>query len=66
MTASPSSASVWPTRSSILLSPPPRYITAGCCLDREHTPNRSLTASKPILVSGLERTKKNLESLAEK
>jgi hypothetical protein len=49
----------------VLLSPLPRYITAGCCNDEEHAPNRKEKNFRFVLVSGLERTKKNIKMLAE-
>ncbi len=50
----------------VILSPLPRYIMAGCCQDEEHAPNRRDTNFKSFLISGLERTKKNLKLLADK
>jgi hypothetical protein len=44
----------------------PRYIMAGCCQDEEHAPNRRETNFRSFLISGLERTKKNLKMLADK
>ena len=49
-----------------LLSPLPRYLTAGCCGDVEHAPNRSSPNFRSHIVSGLERTKKNIKSLADR
>jgi hypothetical protein len=49
----------------VLLSPLPRYITAGCCNDDEHAPNRRDNKFRSVLISGLERTKKNLKMLVE-
>jgi hypothetical protein len=47
------------------LSPLPRYITAGCCHDDEHAPNRKDNKFRSVLISGLERTKKNIKMLVE-
>jgi hypothetical protein len=49
----------------VLLSPLPRYITAGCCQDDEHAPNRKDNKFRSVLISGLERTKKNIKMLVE-
>jgi hypothetical protein len=49
----------------LLLSPLPRYITAGCCNDEEHAPNRVEKNFRSVLISGLERTKKNIKMLVE-
>jgi hypothetical protein len=49
----------------VLLSPLPRYITAGCCNDEEHAPNRIDKKFRSVLISGLERTKKNIKMLVE-
>ncbi len=49
----------------VLLSPLPRYITAGCCNDDEHAPNRKDKKFRSVLISGLERTKKNIKMLVE-
>jgi hypothetical protein len=51
---------------TVILSPMPRYIMAGCCQDEEHAPNRRDTNFRSFLISGLERTKKNLKMLADK
>jgi hypothetical protein len=51
---------------AIILSPMPRYIMAGCCQDEEHAPNRRDSNFRSLLISGLERTKKNLKLLADK
>jgi hypothetical protein len=49
----------------VLLSPLSRYITAGCCNDDEHAPNRRDNKFRSVLISGLERTKNNLKMLVE-
>jgi hypothetical protein len=49
---------------TIVLSPLPRNVTAGCCQDPEHAPNQGNFRS--TFISGLERTRKNIKQLLER
>jgi hypothetical protein len=50
---------------TVILSPLPWYITAGCCNDQEHAPNSDLNNFRSLFISGLERTRKNIKKLVD-
>ena len=41
-------------------------MTAGCCSEPDHAPNRSGPNFRSSLINGLERTKKNIKRMTEK
>jgi hypothetical protein len=46
--------------------PPHLLLTESCCMDSEHVLNKILHSFKSALISGLDRTKKNIKVLVEK
>jgi hypothetical protein len=46
----------------LILSPLPRYLSASCCNDNNHAPDRGLNDSQLSLISGLERKNKAITS----
>jgi hypothetical protein len=50
----------------VILSPLLHYITVESCQNEEHAPNQSEENFRSTFISGLERTKKYIKTLAEK